>query len=40
MKKKNPVAKFQRKYNKAKVFKDRKREAKKNGELQTYKDEE
>lgn len=33
MKKKNPVAKFQRKYNKAKVFKDRKREAKKNGEL-------
>ena len=40
MKKKNPVAKFQRKYNKAKVIKDRKREAKKNGELQTYKDEE
>ena len=33
MKKKNPVAKFQRKYNKAKVFKDKKREAKKNGEL-------
>jgi len=29
----NPVAKFQRRYNKAKVFKDRKREAKKNGEL-------
>ena len=33
MKKKNPVAKFQRKYNKAKVFKDKKREAKKKGEL-------
>ncbi len=33
MKKKNPVAKFQRRYNKSKVFKDRKREAKKNGEL-------
>lgn len=28
----NPVAKFQRKYNKAKVFLDRKREYKKNGE--------
>jgi hypothetical protein len=40
MKKRNPVAKFQRKYNKAKVFKDRKREAKKKGELHTYKDEE
>mgnify|MGYP006074627663 CR=1 FL=1 len=33
MKRKNPVAKFQRKYNKAKVFTDRKREAKKRGEL-------
>lgn len=33
MKKKNPVAKFQSRYNKAKVFKDRKREAKKKGEL-------
>jgi len=33
MKKRNPVAKFQRKYNKAKVFRDKKREAKKNGEL-------
>jgi hypothetical protein len=31
-KNKNPVAKFQRKYNKAKVFLDRKREYKKNGE--------
>ena len=30
MKRKNPVAKFQRRYNKAKVFKDRKREEKKN----------
>jgi hypothetical protein len=29
----NPVAKFQRKYNKAKIFLDRKREAKKKGEL-------
>ena len=29
----NPVAKFQRKYNKAKVFLDRKREAKKQGKL-------
>jgi hypothetical protein len=29
----NPVAKFLRRYNKAKVFIDRKREAKKNGEL-------
>ena len=27
-KKKNPVAKFQRRYNKANVFKDRKREEK------------
>lgn len=27
----NPVAKFQRKYNKAKVFVDRKKEAKKKG---------
>ena len=33
MKKRNPVAKFQRKYNKAKVFRDKKREAKKTGEL-------
>gem|GEM_PF-2897342 len=30
MKRKNPVAKFQCRYNKAKVFKDRKREEKKN----------
>ena len=29
----NPVAKFQYRYNKAKVFRDRKREAKKKGEL-------
>jgi hypothetical protein len=34
----NPVAKFQRKYNKAKIFLDRKREAKKRGEL-AYKEE-
>ena len=33
MRRKNPVAKFQRRYNKAKVFKDRKREAKKRGDL-------
>lgn len=32
-KRKNPVAKFARKFNKAKVFIDRKREAKKKGEL-------
>jgi hypothetical protein len=32
-KRRNPVAKFQRRYNKAKIFLDRKREAKKRGEL-------
>jgi len=39
MKKKNPVAKFQLRYNKAKVFRDRKREAKKTGKFAyQYKD--
>ncbi len=33
MKRKNPVAKFQCRYNKAKVFKDRKREEKKNPKM-------